>query len=76
MIMYVDQGISYLNNFDTQFPSFNGKVIKQPQNKDWAPIVASNQDQVSGAALNFLAPIEEDGVHIIQFHNEKVMDEV
>lgn len=29
-----------------------------------------------GVAINFVAPIEEDGVCIIQFHDEEVEDKV
>lgn len=53
-----NEGKSSSSNFDIQFPPLNGKAVEQSQVKAWATVV--NIDRASGAALDFVGPIEED----------------
>lgn len=42
--------------------------------KKWATIVAPNRDHASGAALEYITPVEEIGVKIVEIQEEETED--
>ena len=54
------------------------EIIQKPKHEviNWKEIVAPNRDRASSVALEFIAPIEKDGVKIVKFKESEELEEI
>ena len=66
--------------FEEHFFPLQGKVVAHeivtPNNRNWSDVVVPNCERVAGAELQFIPPLEHDGVKLVSFERKEVEEEV
>ena len=66
--------------FDQNFPPLTGVEPRATAGegtiRNWANVVAPNRERASGAELEFVPPVEENGMKVVRVMNEDVQDEI